>query len=133
MPSIPFPHRSAVHHRFMILFIISHFHGVIKIFFIPPLPPQILPLGNGDEGGQKRKKPPRRLRRGGLGGRIWIRKSSMIYQVAIQESSPEPYLTKQSFPPWNWRGPHAGPCGHQEIPKIDQQPVKRRVLLPQLG
>jgi hypothetical protein len=58
MPSIPFPHRSAVHYRFMILFIISHFQGVIKIFFKHiPLPPQILPLGNGDEGAKKEKTP----------------------------------------------------------------------------
>jgi hypothetical protein len=42
----------------MILFIISHFQGVIKIFFKHiPLPPQILPLGNGDEGAKNENTP----------------------------------------------------------------------------
>jgi hypothetical protein len=47
----------------MILFIISHFHGVIKIFFKHiPLPPQILPLGNGDEGAKNENTPARGVR-----------------------------------------------------------------------
>jgi hypothetical protein len=61
----------------MILFIISHFQGIIKIFFKHiPLPPQILPLGNGDEGA-KNESTPTPVKAGGVllsppvrGGRI---------------------------------------------------------------